>query len=259
MSFKKIIFGVIIATLALVLVIYFIQRIGSKEGNVSQGDDKKKVNLYKLTEDNCKLGVYSIEGEVVDRDFYRICSGNVVANINPETCKFEDCPVKNEISTSDWRLYTNEKYKFSIKYPNGWEVSVNEPENALKKLEVLFSNKKCFDENLINCPDGFYGYRIIFYQNSVEQSKTDSGNVKYYEKTSNEVESIKLFSGENIFLYINNELNESNFKDNMNMILPGAQTVLSKNGYSVYAVSDFRGKVEALDYFKASIKTFGFK
>lgn len=260
MSLKKLIFWIIIFTGLVLVIIFLVQKNNQKKSEEQKSkEDNKKATLYKMTKNNCKLGIYSLEGEILDRDFYRICSNGLVLKVNKETCQLENCPVKDEVNVSDWPFYKNEKYKFSLKYPKNWEVSVVEPEKGLKKLEVLFSNKKCFDQNLISCPENFYGYRIIFYQNSAEQSKIDSENIKYYEKISSEKNQIKLFSGENIFFYVNSEFNELNFRDNLDATLPGAQSIMSKNGYSIYLIGDFRGKFEGLEYFRASIKTLGFE
>ena len=51
----------------------------------------------------------------------KLCSdGSAVGRTGPN-CEFAQCPQQN-IDTSDWKTYRNEKYGFEVKYPNNWSV-----------------------------------------------------------------------------------------------------------------------------------------
>jgi|GEM_PF-7111730 len=263
MTINKIILIVVVLTVAVVGVVFLVQKSDKEnvelleKNEVNKKLDKTGV-IYKLSENGCRLGIRSADGLILDRDFYKVCPGGIITNINKQTCTFAKCIFSNDYNTDDWVLYKNEKYKFSIKYPKDWSVGVLESETGANKIEVLFSNEKCSGDKLQKCPADFSGYRILFYQTTPEQAKMDNSNVEYYKKGSSEIKELNLFSGERIFLYIASEFNEKNFKDTMNSTLPGAQAVLNKGGYSIYFMGDFRGNADTLEYFEASLKTMGF-
>ena len=51
----------------------------------------------------------------------KLCpDGSAVGRVGPN-CEFAKCPQQN-IDTSNWKTYWNEKYGFEVKYPIGWEI-----------------------------------------------------------------------------------------------------------------------------------------
>lgn len=263
MTIKKIILIVILLTVAVMGIVFWVQKTNKEKLALAEKEKKtqeenKKGVIYKLAENGCKLGIVSIDGENLNKDFYKVCPNKIVVNVNKQSCNFAKCISESIHNTTDWKMYKNDKYKFSIKYPNNWEVGVMDSEVGAKKIEVVFGNKKCLGDGFEKCADDFSGYRIIFYQNTIEQIKADNNNVEYYKKGANRTSELKLFSGENISLYIEDEFNEKNFKENMDLILPGAQAILNKNEYSVYFIGDFRGNVDTLGYLEAALATMGF-
>ncbi len=82
--------------------------------------------------------------------------------------------------TSNWPIYSNAKYKFSIMYPTGWVASTTDPQAE----EIVFASNQ---ESLAESPSGF---RVdIVFQDS--NGKTLKSWVEANSVTTNETKPIK--------------------------------------------------------------------
>lgn len=94
--------------------------------------------------------------------------------------------------TVDWKTYTNTKYKFSVKYPNGLVTDIKEVDIKSDQQDYI---RKCQNDTNAGCGGSAWpDYKITFYRsNGIAAFDVNVWNIDYTEQFGGKFQNNKTF------------------------------------------------------------------
>jgi len=111
----------------------------------------------------------------------KVCpDGTSVGRTGPN-CEFAPCPTETPDETANWKTYTNREYRYSVKYPSGWEVREAKPPDTPNWTYDILQENQLHKVKLLEGKIGTWpGSFVISISKNPENFDTESWGSNYF-------------------------------------------------------------------------------